>query len=83
MDEPAVTLLSAWHQSVFGAPMRPVSGTGINDMRYFNFRGIPSGCYGAGGANAHAADEWLDIPSMVPAAKVLGAFMLDWCGVGE
>jgi acetylornithine deacetylase len=57
------------------------AGTGINDMRYYNFEGIPCGCYGAAGGNGHAADEWLDLRSMAPAAKVLGAFMLEWCGV--
>jgi acetylornithine deacetylase len=81
MDEPSVRLLGAWHERVFGASMTPVAGTGINDMRYYNFIGIPSGCYGAAGGNGHAADEWLDLRSLVPAAKVLGAFVLDLCGV--
>jgi hypothetical protein len=31
--------------------------------------------------NAHGADEWLDLASLVPTAKVLGAFMPNWCGV--
>jgi len=83
MDEPSVKLLDAWHERVFGAPMELKAGTGINDMRYYNFAGIPAGCYGAAGDNGHAADEWLDLRSMVPAAKVLGAFILDWCGVAE
>jgi acetylornithine deacetylase len=81
MDEPSVRLLNLWHQQVFGAPMELKAGTGINDMRYYNFVGIPAGCYGAAGGNGHAADEWLDLRSLVPAAKVLGAFVLDWCGV--
>lgn len=81
LDEPAVRLLGAWHRRVTGAPMQPVVGTSINDMRYFNFAGIPAGCYGAAGGNGHAADEWLDLTSLVPTAKVLGAFLLDWCGV--
>lgn len=80
MDEPFIRLLGAWHQLVAGTEMMPRSGTGINDMRYFNFQGIPSGCYGPGGALAHAADEWLDLDTLVPTAKALGAFMLDWCG---
>ena len=70
-------------ERVFGAPMEPKAGTGINDMRYYNFVGIPAGCYGAAGGNGHAADEWLDLRSLAPAAKVLGAFMLDWCGVAS
>ena len=81
MEESSVRLLGAWHDQVVGARLEPVAGTGTNDMRYFNFRGVPAGCYGPAGANLHAADEWLDIPSLVPTAKVLGAFVLDWCGV--
>ncbi len=81
MDEPSVQLLNQWHQRVFGTPMELKAGTGINDMRYYNFEGIPCGCYGAAGGNGHAADEWLDLRSMAPAAKVLAAFALEWCGV--
>jgi acetylornithine deacetylase len=81
MDEPSVQLLDAWHERVFGAAMAPKAGTGINDMRYYNFAGIPAGCYGPTGGNGHAADEWLDLRSLAPTAKVLGAFILDWCGV--
>ena len=68
---------------VTGSPMATRAGTGVNDMRYYNFAGVPSGCYGAAGANGHAADEWLDLPSLAPTAKVLGAFMLDWCGAAS
>jgi acetylornithine deacetylase len=81
MDEPSVQLLNKWHERVFGAPLELKAGTGINDMRYYNFEGIPCGCYGAAGGNGHAADEWLDLRSMAPAAKVLAAFALEWCGV--
>jgi acetylornithine deacetylase len=83
MDEPHVRLLGEWHQRLTGEPMRPKSGTGTNDMRYFNFAGIPCGCYGAGGQGAHAADEYLDVSTLVPTAKVLAAFLLDWCGIVE
>ncbi len=81
MDEPWVRMLAKWKHRVMGGEMEPRAGTGINDMRYFNFVGIPSGCFGAGGAGGHAADEWLDLASMVPTAKTIGAFMLEWCGV--
>jgi acetylornithine deacetylase len=79
-DAPPVVSLGEWHQQVTGSEMRMLSTTGTNDMRYFNFRGIPAGCYGASGENAHAADEWLDLASLNRAAKVVGAFVLDWCG---
>ncbi len=83
MDAPVVKLLGGWHERVAESPMLPRAGTGINDMRYFIFAGTPSGCYGAGGGNSHAADEWLDLTTLVPTAKVVGAFMLAWCGVVE
>jgi acetylornithine deacetylase len=83
LDDPSVQLLGQWHERVFSSPMELKAGTGINDMRYFNFEGIPAGCYGALGGNGHAADEWLDLRSLAPAAKVLGAFVLDWCGVAN
>jgi acetylornithine deacetylase len=81
LEEPSVQTLARWHQRVVGEALRPVVGTSINDMRYFNFVGIPAGCYGATGGNGHAADEWLDLASLVPTAKVLGGFLLEWCGV--
>jgi acetylornithine deacetylase len=83
MDEPHVQMLGKWHQFLTEQPLLPRSGTGTNDMRYFNFAGIPCGCYGAGGKGAHAADEYLDVSTMVPTAKVLAAFALDWCGIYE
>lgn len=81
LDESFVQTLGAWHRRVIGKPMHTRAGTGTLDMRYFNLAGIPSGCYGATGANAHAADEWLDVNSLVPTAKVIAGFLLDWCGV--
>ena len=77
---PVVRMLDSWHAYLTGSPLEPVGSTGINDMRYYNFRGIPSACYGTVGMNAHGADEWLDLKSLAPTAKVLGAFMLNWCG---
>ena len=81
LQEPSVRLLGDHHRRVTGGPMRPLVGTSINDMRYYNFAGVPAGCYGAAGANGHAADEWLDLTSLVPTAQVLGGFIVDWCGI--
>lgn len=83
LNEPSVRLLARHHERVRGEPMQPLVGTSINDMRYYNFAGIPAGCYGATGANGHAADEWLDVTSLVPTAKVLAGFIVDWCGVRQ
>ena len=83
VDEPFVRCLGDWHRRVNKKPMRIRADMGTLDMRYYNAAGIPAGCYGAAGANAHAADEWLDLTSLVPTAKVLAGFALDWCGVAD
>ena len=80
-DAPSVQAMGTWHRRVTGAALPMVVGTSINDMRYFNFAGIPAGCYGATGGNGHAADEWLELASLAPAAKAIGGFLLDWCGI--
>ena len=81
--EPFLEVLGAASETVLGRPMPGRIATAVNDMRYYIFQGVPSTCYGASGGNAHAADEWLDLTSIAPAAKVLAKFVVDWCGVSE
>jgi acetylornithine deacetylase len=80
-NEPVIQELVDAHRRATGQELLPEVATALNDMRYYNFNGVPSVTYGAWGGNGHAADEWLDLTSMAPAAKALGAFMLNWCGV--
>ncbi|RIK41952.1 MAG: acetylornithine deacetylase [Chloroflexi bacterium] len=81
-EEPLVRALALHHERERGTPLRPRSGTGTNDMRNFMvYSDMPALCYGVSGFGAHEADEWLDLDSLVPTTKVLGAFLLDWCGV--
>jgi acetylornithine deacetylase len=80
-NEPVIQTLVESHKRATGTDLRPDIGTAVNDMRYYNFNDVPSVTYGASGGNGHAANEWLDLTSMAPAAKALGAFILNWCGV--
>lgn len=82
-DAPPVMMLGGWHKRTTGQEMEMRSQTGTNDMRYFNFQGIPCGCYGALGQGAHAANEWLDLASLNQTMKTLAAFVVDWCGLEE
>ena len=82
-DAPPVQMLVSWHKKLRGNEPRFLARTGTNDMRYYNFLGIPACCYGPSGGNLHAADEWLDLDSLVPTAKVLAAFICDWCGLAD
>lgn len=62
-------------------PIVPHVTTAVNDMRYYIFNGVPSTCYGAEGGNAHAVDEWLDLPSMPKLARTMASLLVDWCEV--
>jgi acetylornithine deacetylase len=83
LDTPFVASLRSWKEQVTGKELRPVAIAALTDMRYFAFAGMPAAVYGAAGGNAHAADEWLDLTSLVPTAKVIGGLLLDWCGVAD
>ena len=73
--ELVIQKLSAAYRSVTGKDLKPSVATAVNDMRYYVFNGVPAVTFGACGGNSHAADEWLEITSMAPAAKTLGAFI--------
>ncbi|MCC6792911.1 MAG: M20/M25/M40 family metallo-hydrolase, partial [Thermomicrobiales bacterium] len=82
-NEPFLQVLGDASRTVLDTPFVGRIATAVNDMRYYIFQGVPATCFGATGGNAHAADEWLDLTSMAPAAKVLAKFIVDWCGVAE
>ncbi len=83
-EEAILQTLARHHLELRGAALEPINMTGTTDMRYFNvYSGIPAFCYGPSGFGAHAADEWLDLDSLVPTARVIAATILDWCGVSR
>jgi acetylornithine deacetylase len=83
LDEPLVRELRAAYTSVTGDVIEQKIGAAVTDQRYYSFRGIPATCFGAKGEKAHGTDEWLDLTSLPIVAKVMGAFILDWCGLAE
>jgi acetylornithine deacetylase len=42
--------------------------------------GIETVVFGPHGAGAHAAEEWVDVESVVQTAEVLVATAREWCG---
>jgi acetylornithine deacetylase len=82
-DEPMVKMIRSTFTAVTGETLEDKVGPAVTDQRYYNFRGIPSVCFGARGDHAHGADEWLDLTSLPVVAKVMGSFILDWCGVAS
>lgn len=80
-SEPLVRELAACGAKVLGKEP-PIQGIeGPCDMYVFHQGfGIPAVLWGARGGNTHAADEYLEIDSVVQAAQTLLTFVCEWCG---
>jgi acetylornithine deacetylase len=83
-DQEFIKTLGKAHKAISGRELTPLAFTGTTDMRSFNlFSSTPAVVYGPKGENGHAADEFVELDSIVTGAKTLALFMLDWCGTGE
>ncbi|MGE5645393.1 MAG: M20/M25/M40 family metallo-hydrolase [Acidobacteriota bacterium] len=77
---PLVRTLSECAAQVLGKPPALEGIEGPCDMYIFHQFGMPAVLWGARGGNTHAADEYLEIDSVVDAAKALLLFVCRWCG---
>ena len=84
-DSPFIQALGHAHKEVTGNELAGFPDTGTTDVRYFTLYGndIPATCYGPMGENIHAANECVDLDSIITGAKTLALFLLDWCGYEE
>jgi acetylornithine deacetylase len=82
-SEPLVQELSHCAHSVIGQapPVRGIEGP--CDMFVFHQFGIPAVLWGPCGGNAHAADEYVEIESMISATKTLLLFAAEWCAISS
>jgi acetylornithine deacetylase len=73
--------LAACASDVTGKQPPIVGIEGPCDMYVFHQAfGIPAVLWGPRGGNTHAADEYVEIDSVVDAAKALLVFVCRWCG---
>jgi acetylornithine deacetylase len=50
------------------------------DLFLFARLGVPAGLIlGPAGNNAHAADEWVDVESLLQVVRIYGRIVCDWC----
>jgi succinyl-diaminopimelate desuccinylase len=84
-DEPVVRALASAHTRVVGAPPRyGAKGGGTDGSFLYNDGGIPTVLYGPGNVElAHTADEYVDLASVVAAAKVYTLLALDLLSGGR
>lgn len=79
--DPMVQTVLRAHASVAGSETSSFVGTAVTDARFWPlYHGKPATCYGPIGANAHGADEWVDLESLRRTTKVLAVAAMDWCG---
>lgn len=77
---PLVTSLAACARRVLGNAPAIAGIEGPCDMFVFHqVAHTPAVLWGARGGNTHAPDEYVEIDSLIDAAKVLLAFTVDWC----
>jgi acetylornithine deacetylase len=81
-SEPLVRELAACAEAVLGTLPQIEGIEGPCDMFVFQ-RGfsIPAVLWGPRGGNTHNADEYVEIDSLVDAARTLLLFVCRWCGV--
>lgn len=83
VNAPLVTGLRRSAGDVLGRTVPVVGMEGPCDMFVFQkaFQ-IPAVLWGPSGGNTHIADEYVEIDSVVDAAKVLLHFVCEWCQAG-
>lgn len=82
-SEPLIQELSECAKTVLGAEPKVAGIEGPCDMFVFHNFGIPAVLWGPSGGNTHAPDEYVEIDSMISAAKTLLLFAAEWCGAVE
>jgi len=81
-SEPLVRELAGCAEAVLGAEPPIVGIEGPCDMFVFHQAfSIPAVLWGPRGGNTHAADEYVEIDSLVDATKALMLFVCRWCGL--
>jgi acetylornithine deacetylase/succinyl-diaminopimelate desuccinylase family protein len=53
----------------------------VTDAAFYAAAGITSVMFGVRGSNAHGADEWVDVDSIIDVTKVFATTAIDYCGV--
>jgi acetylornithine deacetylase len=82
-SEPLVQELSRCAETVFGTKPQVAGIEGPCDLFIFHSFSIPAVLWGPSGGNTHAPDEYVEIDSMISAAKALLLFAAEWCGAVE
>ena len=79
-DHPVVESVKR-QRLALGKPAEITGFVAVCDGAHYRGEGVPPLIHGPLGGAAHGADEWVDVESIVDAAKVFAATAIDYCGV--
>jgi len=80
-DEEIVRLATEHAEAVTGGKTAYVGGLGGVDERFYQlYYDIPAISVGPRGGGGHAADEYVEIDSLVETAQTLALTAMEWCG---
>ena len=80
VNHPIVLTVADSVEHVMGGRSRIVGGV-TSDLWAFNLHSkTPAITFGAAGGNAHQADEYVDVDTLVTSTKILATTVLRWCG---
>ena len=80
VNHPMVKMVKKYAEEIIGEPVGFCGGFAGNDARFFVlYAKIPAILFGPTGKNAHGIDEYVELDSVVGAARVLALTVLDWC----
>ncbi len=83
-QNPALLTLGGCHASLTGKEPERYIATCTTDLRAFTSFGKGNAtCYGPVAKNIHAANECVNIDSVVHTAKAYALFLARWCGLAE
>jgi acetylornithine deacetylase len=81
VNHPIVLTVADSVEHVMGKRPRIVGG-GVSDLWAFNLHSkTPAIDFGPGGGNAHQADEYVTVDTLIASTKILATAVLRWCGI--
>ena len=81
---PVLAALNGCHRDLSGRDAADYVSTCTTDLRVFHCFGQARGtCYGPVAENIHAANERVDMASIVRTARTYALFLARWCGLAE
>jgi acetylornithine deacetylase len=83
-SRPAFVTLNQCHHALFGQDAEETISTATTDVRaYHHYTEAQATCYGPIAENIHAANERVNIDSVIQTARVYALFLSRWCGLVE